>query len=159
MLCPWPAICSWPVVAIAELIEMDFTRCEVEVKRLAIAHPDPHGTGPWCRLLVSAEVPARSGVYAWVVGEAVQYVGLSKNLTQIVQGQKMGRPYNDYTYVPASQVLNASDPRARVNGLLNAELTAGQQVSWWYLVREPDEAAAELESRLRVDWAPSWNRI
>jgi hypothetical protein len=58
-------------------------------------------------------------VYAWVVDEAVHYVGMSSFLLHVANGARLQRAYNDYSYVPASKVAQTSSPRVRVNRLLN----------------------------------------
>lgn len=70
----------------------------------------------------------------------------------------MGRAYNDYTYMPASKVAQLSNPRVRVNGLLNAAITGGRTVSWWWLALESEIAALAREAALIDLWNPPWNR-
>lgn len=148
----------------SDLRSRDFTPCTVKAKTLNIAHADPYGRGPFCRLIVEDSAPERPGVYSWVAdGPAssdrlVSYVGEAHELRQITQGQRMNRAYNDYTYIPASQVLRPSDPRVRVNGLLNGVLAAGGTVSWWWLEIESEAKAKQLESQLIHEWRPPWNR-
>jgi hypothetical protein len=74
-------------------------------------------------------------------------------LIQKVRGQSLGRAYDDYAYCPPSKALKKSQTRARVNGLLNASLVAGQVVEWWLLAARP----AEVEERLIQRWDPPWN--
>ena len=57
---------------------------------------------------------------------------MAGELLQIVNGMRMGRPYNDYTDMPASKIGQPSSPRVRVNGLLNAAIISGQAVTWWW---------------------------
>jgi hypothetical protein len=102
----------------------------VTTRTLNIDHPDPVGRGPFCWLLVDDTAPTRPGVYAWVRDQEVMYVGKAGQLRQIVHGTRIGRAYNDYTYVPASNVAQISSPRVRVNGLLNRSLVAGATVTW-----------------------------
>jgi hypothetical protein len=98
------------------------------------------------------------GVYAWVVGEEVRYVGLASFLIHVVNGARMQRAYNDYTYVPASKVAQTSSPRVRVNGLLNRALTEGHVVAWWWLAIDSLKNAKAEEARLIDRWSPPWNR-
>jgi hypothetical protein len=138
---------------------MGFSRASVTARRLNIAHEDPHGHGPFCRLMVEDAAPDSPGVYAWVAAEHVMYVGKASRLLCITQGARHGRPYNDYTYVPASQCRNGSDPRVRVNGLINAVLSRTEQVEWWWL-QQPSLALADaLERHLIDSWQPPWNRM
>lgn len=113
--------------------------------------------GPFCRLQVHTTAPQEAGVYAWVVDGQVRYVGKAVEgygLVQKVKGQSLGRAYDDYTYCPPSKALKPSQTRARVNGLLNASLTAGHVVEWWWLVAaRPDEVEGLLIER----WHPLWN--
>ena len=70
----------------------------------------------------------------------------------------MGRAYNDYTYIPASQVTQLSNPRVRVNGLLNASVVTNQTLTWWWRPMATEGAALDLEAYLIDRWHPPWNR-
>lgn len=142
----------------AELSGLGFQSSEVTASRLNVEHPDPLGLGPFCRLQVVTSAPASPGVYAWVVEDAVQYVGMASFLLHVVNGARMQRAYNDYTYVPASKVAQTSSPRVRVNGLLNRALCEGQAATWWWLATPSVEEARRVEADLIHEWAPPWNR-
>jgi hypothetical protein len=71
-----------------------------------------------------------------------------------VKGHSLGRAYDDYTYCPPSKALKPSQTRARVNGLLNGSLVAGQVVEWWWLVCA---RPGEVEELLIQRWNPPWN--
>jgi hypothetical protein len=146
------------VASEVDLRQRGFRRCAVTARALNIDHPDPGGRGPFCRLLVEDLAPARSGVYAWVRDGEVMYVGKAGSLQQIVHGTRMGRANNDYTYVPPSKLTQISNPRVRVNGLLNQSLVAGATVTWWWLETATESDARQLEATLIVDWEPPWNR-
>lgn len=77
-----------------------------------------------------------------------------------MNGQRHGRAYNDYTYVPPSKVLNQPySPRVRVNGFFNAAITGGGTVTWWRLQLVTLDEADLMERRLINDWGkPAWNR-
>lgn len=137
-----------------------FSQSAVEGVRLNIAHHDPAGLGPFCRLKVYTAATAIPGVYAWVVEDEVRYVGRASFLFHVVNGARLGRAYNDYSYVPASKVANQPhSPRVRVNGLVNQALVNGLVVTWWWLGTESVEQSKELEARLIHAWGlPSWNR-
>lgn len=102
--------------------------------------------------------PTSPGVYAWVVDEAVRYVGMASFLLHVVNGARLQRAYNDYTYVPASKVAQTSSPRARVNGLLNRAVGGGHSVTWWWLTTSTVDDAKRTEARLIHEWSPPWNR-
>lgn len=140
---------------VRDLAEHGFARCQVTPRTLGIAHPDPAGLGPFCRLDVEDAAPETSGVYAWAIDDEVMYVGKAKVLRQIIRGARMQRAYNDYTYIPASKVRQVSSPRVRVNGLLNAALTSGHEVSWWWKSADNETA---VEAQLIASWSPPWNR-
>lgn len=125
---------------------------------LNIEHPDPEGRGPFCRLIVEDTAPERPGVYAWTLNGTVMYVGKARQLRQVVHGARMQRAYNDYTYVPASKVGQLSNPRVRINGLLNRALGDGSTVAWWWMETHSDAQAIELEATLISQWDPAWNR-
>jgi hypothetical protein len=137
---------------------MGFTCRAATPARVNIMHADPYGRGPFCRIRVAAGAPTAPGVYAWVVDFTVMYVGESHELVQIVHGATMDRPYNDYTYIPASQVKRPFDPRVRINGLLNLAFVEGRDVNWWWYETETPIAAKQLEARLVDEWRPPWNR-
>ena len=140
-----------------DLVALGFTRSTVFAVTLNLPHPDPFAMGPFCRVRVETDAPQQAGVYAWVAGDEVCYVGKAVEgygLVQKVRGQSLGRAYDDYTYCPPSKALKKSQTRARVNGLLNASLVAGRVVEWWWLVAE---RPAELESLLIQRWDPPWN--
>lgn len=141
-----------------DLLSLGFHKCWVKPVRLDIKYPDPTGRGPYCRLLAQDTAPERPGVYAWCVNGNVMDVGEAGELRQITQGYHMRRAYNDYTYMPASQVLRPSDPRVRVNGLLNRACGDGLVVSWWWLETESEPAARRVERELIARWRPPWNR-
>jgi len=135
-----------------------FVRTEVEVRTANIDHEDALGRGPFCRLLVSAVVPATPGVYAWCVDDEVMYVGKARQLRQVIQGVQMARAYNDYTYVPESKLGQTSSPRVRINGLRNRAVCNGSTISWWWTATGSERAALHLEARLIREWGPVWNK-
>ena len=69
----------------------------------------------------------------------------------------MGRGYNDYMQIPASQVQRSKDPRVRVNGLLNRAFEDSCTVSWWPETGS-ERDAKDLERLLIARSNPSWNR-
>jgi hypothetical protein len=146
------------VATIADLLAAGFTASSAVAKALNIDHPDPAGRGPFCRVLVTTTAHNAPGTYAWVVDDEVMYIGKAKELVQIVKGYGMGRAYNDYTYMPASKVVQLGNPRVRVNGLLNAALVAGQTATWWWVATPTETDALDLEAALIRRWDPSWNR-
>ena len=103
-------------------------------------------------------MPLQPGVYAWVANGEVRYVGHASVLRQIVNGARMGRAYNDYTYVPPSKVQQTSSPRVYVNGRINAAFVGGEPVSWWWRAESSVVAAKRHEARLINIWRPPWNR-
>ena len=140
-----------------DLVALGFTRSSVSAVTLNLQHPDPFGMGPFCRVRVDTDAPQSAGVYAWVADDEVCYVGKAVGgfgLIQKVRGQSLGRAYDDYTYCPPSKALKKSQTRARVNGLLNASLVAGQVVEWWWLVAA---RPGEVEGLLIQGWNPRWN--
>lgn len=141
------------------LLARGFSRCAVAARRTDVVHDDPHGLGPFCRLSVEDSAPDEPGVYTWTADGEVMYVGKASRLKCITQGARMGRPYNDYTYIPPSQCGNASDPRVRVNGLINRALGRSEVVEWWWLRLETVNDAAALEAHLIDEWQPPWNRM
>lgn len=141
-----------------DLHALGFVSCAVRARRLDIVHVDPQQLGPFCRLEVDGRISDGPGVYAWVVGDMVHYVGKAGWLRAVVQGAKLGRAYNDYTYVPASKVRQISSPRVRVNGLLNKAISDGATVSWWWRETPSEAEAVSLEAQLIAQWAPPWNR-
>jgi hypothetical protein len=102
------------MAAIPDLIAEGFYPSTVAARCLDIEHPDPLGLGPFCRLTVTTTAPLLPGVYGWVIDGKVQYVGMASYLVHMVHGARMDRAYNDYTYVPASQVAQPSNPRVRI---------------------------------------------
>jgi hypothetical protein len=152
-------LCKAEGVATTEdLKARGFTSCRVTAITLNIEHPDPGQLGPFCRLAVEDGGPNLPGVYAWAVDGDVMYVGKANNLRAIVHGSRIGRPYNDYTYVPASKAQQVYSPRVRINGLLNEALCNGSQATWWWLETSSVDAADDLERHLRAEWRPRWNR-
>ena len=140
-----------------DLVALGFTPSRAVAVTLNLSHPDPFGMGPFCRLQVETSAPQEPGVYAWAANEQVCYVGKAVGgygLIQKVKGQSLGRAYDDYTYCPPSKALKRSQTRARVNGLINASLVAGQVVEWWWLVAA---RPAEVEELLIQRWHPPWN--
>jgi hypothetical protein len=145
----------------AELEAAGFRKHHVDARTLNIVHPqDTRQLGPFCRLDVATplEVPLQPGVYAWVTDGEVRYVGHASVLRQIVNGTRMGRAYNDYTYVPPSKLQQTSSPRVYVNGLLNAAFVRGGRVTWWWRAEPTVFDAKRLEARLIDTWNPPWNR-
>jgi hypothetical protein len=93
-----------------------------------------------------------------VIDATVRYVGKAKCLRAVVRGATIGRPFNDYTYVPPSKVRQGHSPRVRINGLLNEAFCDGAAVSWWWLGTASETEAQGLEVDLIGKWAPLWNR-
>jgi len=147
------------VATFEDLVARGFTRCAVTARRVNITHDDPHELGPFCRLAVDDSAPDGPGVYTWTVDGEAMYVGKASRLQCITQGARMGRPYNDYTYIPASQCTKASDPRVRVNGLINRALGGRATIEWWWLQVATVDGAAALEDQLIDQWQPPWNRM
>jgi hypothetical protein len=144
-----------------ELEAAGFRRHHVDARALNIVHPqDSRELGPFCRLDVATplEVPLQPGVYVWVTDEEVRYVGHASVLRQIVNGTRMGRAYNDYTYMPPSKLRQVSSPRVYVNGRLNAAFVRGGRVTWWWRAEATLPDAKRLEARLINTWRPPWNR-
>jgi len=135
-----------------------FRSCEVTAKILNIDRGDATGLGPFCRLTVHSTAQALPGVYAWATDGDVMYVGMARELRQIVNGTRMRRAYNDYTYVPASKVAQKSSPRVRINGLINRALNEGSIVTWWWVETPTAENAKRTEAKLIGEWNPPWNR-
>jgi hypothetical protein len=143
----------------ADLLALEFRPSGVAATRLNIEHPDPLRLGPFCRLAVVTTAPALPGVYAWVVEDQVQYVGMASHLLHVVNGARLHRAYNDYTYVPASKVAQASSPRVRVNGLLNRIMGDGRAVTWWWKEMGSVDEAKRIEAQLIQRWGkPPRNR-
>ena len=142
----------------SDLWSLGFRKCSAVARSLNIYHPDPGGLGPFCRLCVEDTAPERPGVYAWGVNGNVMYFGHATQLRQITQGARMGRAYNDYTYMPPSKVLQVSSPRVRLNGQLNCAVADGLPVSWWWLETASVLEAIRLEAELIRRWNPPWNR-
>lgn len=143
----------------ADLRAEAFQSSKVTAQRLNIEHPDPTGLGPFCRLAVVTDAPTSPGVYAWVLGEEVRYIGMASFLLHVVNGARLHRAYNDYTYVPASKVTQTSSPRVRINGFLNRAFQTEVAVTWWWKVTPTVEDAKRIEAQLIHDWGkPAWNR-
>ena len=140
-----------------ELRQYGFSHCWVTPKRLGICWENPLGLRPFCRLNVEDTAPESPGVYVWTVQGRVMYVGKAAVLRQIVHGVRMGRAYNDYSYIPASKVSQTHSPRVRV-GLLNAALTDGEVVAWWWKAFVSDAEARRQEAKFINSWNPPWNR-
>ena len=99
---------------------------------LNIDHRDPHGNGPFCRLLVDDTAPTRPGVYTWATDGNVMYVGMASQLRQVAHGTRMDRADNTYIHT-CVQGGAVNSPRVHVNGLLNRSIVAGATVMWWWL--------------------------
>lgn len=141
-----------------DLEHRGFHSCRVTATALNINHLDPANRGPFCRLAVEDNAPSLPGVYVWARDGMVMYVGKADQLRQIVHEARMQRAYNDYTYIPASKVQQASSPRVRVNGLLNRALCEGAVVKWWWIETPSATLASRLEAQLIAEWDPPWNR-
>jgi hypothetical protein len=141
-----------------DLSREGFVSHQVQARTLNIAHHDPINRGPFCRLIVVDSIPEVPGVCAWTTGHDVKYIGMSGCVRQVVQGAKMGRAYNDYTYIPLSSLAQLSSPRVRVNGLLNRAFVEDLPVKWRSRECESSDDAARLEARYIGDWNPAWNR-
>ncbi len=142
----------------SDLQARGFRVSEVTARGINIDHGDTTGLGPFCRLIVNTAAPALPGVYAWVASGAVMYVGMARELIQIVDGARMNRAYNDYTYVPPSKVRQMSSPRVRINGLINRAMNDGPVISWWWLALATVVDAKQMEAKLIGMWEPPWNR-
>jgi hypothetical protein len=57
---------AWDVATTDDLVALGFTSSSVGAVTLDLPHPDPFGTGPFCRLQVQTTAPQEPGVYAWV---------------------------------------------------------------------------------------------
>lgn len=144
-------------MATAEALRAErFTRCVVRAVRLSIQHPGDVSRR-FCRLTVDTSAPSAPGVYAWEVDGSVRYVGKAKSLIHVVQGARLQRAFNDYTYIPPSKVAQKSSPRVRVNSLLNEAFESGSTVRWWWRREGSETEALVAEAQLIRNWAPPWN--
>src|SRR4051794_24997757 len=78
------------VATSAQLSELGFVGSTVTAKEVNIVHASDPARGEYCRLQVDDTAPDGPGVYAWVSGDQVQYVGKASALRQIVHGARMG---------------------------------------------------------------------
>jgi hypothetical protein len=115
-------------------LQQGFRACAVTAKTLNIDHRDPHGNGPFCRLLVDDTALTRPGVYAWATDGNVVTSEWPVSCARLCMERVWIRAYNAYTYISASKVVQINSPRVRVNGpLLNRAIVAGATVMWWWL--------------------------
>lgn len=103
-----------------------------------LAHPDPFGMGPFCRLRVSTTAPQSAGVYAWVLRVSRWDARTMTTRTAPIEG--------------AEGIPDACS--SQWTRLLNAALLSGSSVEWWWIVAaQPDQ----LEAMLIEMWDPPWN--
>lgn len=107
----------------------------------------PDGEGPFCRFRVPASL-SETGVYAFVTGATVLYVGQSANLAnRFNMGYGHISPRNCYA---GGQATNC-----RVNKLVLHESEAGQALHLWF---KQTHNVDETERHLVTTLQPHWNR-
>ena len=105
-------------------------------------------------------LPNEPGLYAWRLDDRVVYLGqtrapLAKRLGS--NGYATISTYNTLTREPG-RTNGGQQTNCRVNGLANAALAMGANLSIWYRLTAADEALAEEAHWMAAFGKPEWNR-
>ena len=107
-----------------------------------------YGDGPFCKFTIPGNLQT-SGVYLILVDEVVLYVGETRKFS--------ARFNNGYGNIsPRNCFIGGQMTNCRVNNLIYVAAIDGQSISI-YFHKTPDYKT--VESKLRVDLKPPWNRI
>lgn len=107
-----------------------------------------YGTGPFCKFKVLRGI-AKSGVYAFVVDERVQYIGECENLSN-----RFNMGYGNIS--PRNCFTGGQETNCRINSLVFASVAEGLEITLWF--HETDNYK-EVERVLRKQEKLAWNRI
>lgn len=107
----------------------------------------PDGEGPFCRFRIPARV-SEPGVYAFVAGTAVLYVGQAANLAK-----RFNMGYGQIS--PRNCYIGGQATNCRVNKLVLQATEAGQTLRLWF---KRTLSLDETERQLVTTLQPRWNR-
>jgi hypothetical protein len=106
-----------------------------------------YGQGPFCKFKIPWGI-ARSGVYAFLAGSEVQYVGECENLSS-----RFNLGYGNIS--PRNCYLGGQETNFRINNLVLESIKKGMKISLWFHETEDYKL---VESELRRTRRFGWNR-
>ncbi|TPM41393.1 GIY-YIG nuclease family protein [Mesorhizobium sp. B2-3-4] len=113
------------------------------------AYPLNHyGAGPFCKFKISNRIN-ESGVYVFVIGDAVHYIGECANLSK-----RFNMGYGNIS--PKNCYKGGQETNCRVNNLVCEAATAGREIALWFLSTADYKT---IELTLRAANRTAWNRI
>ena len=117
------------------------------------------GSGPFA-LIVMPSLPAKPGLYMWVLDGNVVYLGqtrtpLSNRLGSM--GYSTISTYNTLARQPG-RTNGGQQTNCRVNALANRALAGGHRLDIWYRVTPPEHALLEEGRWMAAHGQPEWNR-
>jgi hypothetical protein len=118
-----------------------------------------YGDGPFAVLRMPA-LPASPGLYLWCLSGAPVYVGQTRGTLRSrlgPNGYSRISTYNTFAREPG-RTNGGQQTNCRINGMANAELRAGQELTLWYRVTAATEALEAEAEWMRRNGLPPWNR-
>lgn len=118
---------------------------QARYRKAATARLHRYGAGPFCRFRLVTD--AGAGVYAFVIVDAVMYIGRSR-------GRLAGRINPGYGRIsPRHCYIGGQEPSCRVNNLILQARESGDVVEvWFYACDPPDAAETYLINLLQPPW-------
>jgi len=107
-----------------------------------------YGKGPFCKFKIPRDLQY-PGVYALMEGTNIKYIGECDALSS-----RYNMGYGNIS--PRNCFLGGQETNCRINNLIYQEISAGSEISLWFYYTLDYKA---IESQLRADLLPSWNRI
>lgn len=118
-----------------------------------------YGDGPFAVLRMPA-LPASPGLYLWCLSGAPVYVGQTRGTLRSrlgPNGYSRISTYNTFAREPG-RTNGGQQTNCRINGMANAELRAGQELTLWYRVTAATEALEAETEWMRRNGLSPWNR-
>ncbi|MEC5325467.1 GIY-YIG nuclease family protein [Aurantimonas sp. A3-2-R12] len=107
-----------------------------------------YGAGPFCKFRIPGKLNA-SGVYVFVIGDAVHYIGECTDLSR-----RLNMGYGNIS--PKNCYKGGQETNCRVNTLVCQAAMAGQAIDLWFLETADYKI---IESTLRAANRTAWNRV
>lgn len=117
------------------------------------------GGGPFAKL-VMPRLPARPGLYAWVLDAVVVYLGQTRTPLSMRLGPNGYATISTYNTLARERgrTNGGQQTNCRINALANSVLLAESELAIWYRLTPAEAARAEEAAWMARHGKPDWNR-